>query len=143
MKIFKRICIALICFFALIGIASVFLLPTISMHGSYTECYKSAADLNALKTAVKLFKKDMERLPTSEEGLSVLVFSDEKKTVAGYKKHGYIEELSNDPWGYPYQYVLINNGSSAIIRSTGSPESCFGINFSTEIKLSHADELTK
>ena len=91
--------------------------------------------MSAIKTAIKMFVRDMGRFPTSEEGLSVLV-SKEGHTKLGvqYRNGGYIERIVKDPWGAEYQYAVINNGKTAIIWSSAD-DSCYGVNLAIEVEL--------
>ncbi len=55
-----------------------------------------------LESALERFYVTMDRYPTMEEGLKVLVTApqgDESKW-----RGPYIKQLRNDPWGHPYQY---------------------------------------
>ena len=55
-----------------------------------------------LESALERFNVHMDRYPTTEEGLKVLV---EAPTGAESKWRGpYIKLLRPDPWGNPYQY---------------------------------------
>ena len=56
-----------------------------------------------LESAVERFYVHMDRYPTTEEGLKVLVdppTGDDAKSWRG----PYIKQLRNDPWGNAYQY---------------------------------------
>jgi general secretion pathway protein G len=52
---------------------------------------RAHSDLSTYKSAIAAFYADSGRYPTTDEGLSVLVPK-------------YVERLTNDPWGRPYQY---------------------------------------
>lgn len=54
------------------------------------------------QSALERFNLNMDRYPTTEEGLKVLVEApaNDKEKWRG----PYIEKLRNDPWGNPYQY---------------------------------------
>jgi general secretion pathway protein G len=55
-----------------------------------------------LQTAIERVYINMDRYPTTEEGLKLLV---ERPTGDDKKWQGpYITKLENDPWGNPYQY---------------------------------------
>jgi general secretion pathway protein G len=130
----------IVCIFALIGVVT-FLLPTTPNCHIHDPCRETVADLAALKTAVKMFSIHMGRLPTSAEGLSVLVLSENSKKLGDkYNSRGYIEHLPRDPWDNEYQYTTIDTGRKAIIW-TGSNESCLGVNFVQEIELSSIEKL--
>jgi general secretion pathway protein G len=63
-------------------------------------------DIAAISQALKLYRLDNGRYPTSEQGLSAMV---SKPTLApippNWKPNGYLERLPKDPWGNPYQYL--------------------------------------
>ena len=60
------------------------------------------SDISELDSAVERFYINMDRYPTSDEGLAVLT---DAPTDAGTKWRGpYLKKLRNDPWGNSYQY---------------------------------------
>jgi general secretion pathway protein G len=57
-----------------------------------------------LESAVERFYVQMDRYPTPDEGLKVLVdppANDDDKKWRG----PYVKQLRDDPWGHPYQYT--------------------------------------
>jgi general secretion pathway protein G len=77
------------------------------------------SDISELGSSVERFYINMDRYPTSDEGLAVLT---EPPTDAGTKWRGpYIQRLRADPWGNPYQYAYpgTHNPSSYDIWSKG------------------------
>jgi general secretion pathway protein G len=61
-------------------------------------------DVNNLMQALKLYKLDNQRFPTSEQGLESLVRKPSAGPVPPSWKP-YLDKLPNDPWGRPYQYL--------------------------------------
>jgi general secretion pathway protein G len=65
-------------------------------------------DIATLETALKLYKLDNGRYPSSEQGLQALV---EAPTVGvlprKWREGGYLEKakVPNDPWGSEYVYI--------------------------------------
>ena len=56
--------------------------------------------------ALKLYRLDNQRYPTSEQGLQALVIKPAATPVPlNWKAGGYIERLPRDPWGNTYQYL--------------------------------------
>src|SRR5262249_40315584 len=85
-----------------IGILAAFIIPQFA--GTTQDAKVSAAKGNVaeLESAVERFYVHMDRYPTTEEGLKVLVGPP---TGEETKWRGpYIKLLRNDPWGFPYQY---------------------------------------
>ncbi len=77
------------------------------------------ADLD--KTA-ELFKLDVGRYPSTEEGLQALV-SKPAGVAAGWNGPYLKGGLPNDPWGKPYKYTLKPDGSIEILSlgADGAP----------------------
>jgi general secretion pathway protein G len=61
-------------------------------------------DLGALVQALKLYRLDNHRYPTTAQGLQALVV---RPTIDPLPPawHSYLERLPMDPWGHPYQYL--------------------------------------
>lgn len=90
--------------------------------GATKDAKVSAAksDVSELGSALERFYINMDRYPTSDEGLAVLT---QPPTDAGTKWRGpYVKQLRQDPWGNPYQYACpgTHNPSSYDIWSKGS-----------------------
>ena len=105
---------------AIIGILAATILP--NFIGAKHEAKVSAAKAHiaVLDTQLRRFDVDMDRFPTTDEGLKALV-----ETPAGDSRKWrgpYIEHLLNDPWGSPYQYRCpgIHNPSSFDLWSRGA-----------------------
>jgi general secretion pathway protein G len=58
--------------------------------------------------ALKLYRLDNGRYPTSEQGLEALIAKPATEPIPGnWKQGGYLERNSvpKDPWGKPYLYL--------------------------------------
>jgi general secretion pathway protein G len=87
----------------ILGILAAAIIP--QFIGTTTDAKIAAAKANIaeLESALERFNVHMDRYPTTEEGLKVLVeqpAGDDKKW-----RGPYIKLLRPDPWGNPYQYV--------------------------------------
>lgn len=69
-----------------------------------------------LDKSLELFKLDVGRFPTSEEGLNALV--SKPGNAAGWNGPYLKGGVPTDPWGKPYQYAL--NGGVVEIVSFGA-----------------------
>jgi general secretion pathway protein G len=76
-------------------------------------------DVNNLMQALKLYKLDNQRYPSSEQGLQSLVA---KPTVGSVPTNWkpYLDKLPNDPWGRPYQYASPGLKGEVDIYSLGA-----------------------
>lgn len=67
---------------------------------------KARADIGRIEQAVEMFRLDMGRYPTTDEGLEVLVTAPgDPRLSARFPEGGYINRLPEDPWGGAYQYM--------------------------------------
>lgn len=86
----------------ILGILAVTIIP--QFVGTTYDAKVSAAKSNIaeLQSAVERFYVHMDRYPTTEEGLKVLI---EAPADGGGKWRGpYIQQLRPDPWGHPFEY---------------------------------------
>ena len=86
----------------ILGILAATIIP--QFMGTTQDAKISAAksQVAELESALERFNVHMDRYPTTEEGLKVLVEAppgDESKW-----RGPYIKQLRDDPWGHPYQY---------------------------------------
>ena len=86
----------------IIGILAATIIPQFIGTTFDAKVSASKGHLAELESAVERFYVTMDRYPTADEGLKVLVEAptDDSKNWRG----PYIKELRNDPWGNPYQY---------------------------------------
>ena len=90
----------------IIGILGALIVP--KLLGRTGESRQTAArvDISTIEQALKLYKLDNQRYPTTEQGLQALVQKPTSGPAAnGWKEGGYLERLPKDPWGNPYQYL--------------------------------------
>jgi general secretion pathway protein G len=67
---------------------------------------KARADIGRIEQAVEMFRLDMGRYPTTDEGLEVLTAAPaDPRLAARFPDGGYINRLPEDPWGGQYQYL--------------------------------------
>lgn len=90
----------------IIGILAALVVPKIISRPDEARIIAAKQDIASLMQALKLYRLDNQRYPTSEQGLQALVI----KSVAtplppNWKAGGYIERLPKDPWGNAYQYL--------------------------------------
>jgi general secretion pathway protein G len=88
----------------IIGLLAALIVPNVLDRASDARVTAARTDINQLMQALKLYKLDNQRFPTSEQGLEALV----RKPTAGpptVNWRPYVEKLPTDPWGRPYQYL--------------------------------------
>ena len=63
-------------------------------------------DIATIMQALKLYRLDNHRYPTTEQGLRALVERPTSGPAApGWKEGGYLDRMPVDPWGNAYQYL--------------------------------------
>jgi general secretion pathway protein G len=86
----------------ILGVLAATIIPQFIGATQDARVARAQADVAQLESALERFNISMDRYPTTEEGLKVLVEapSGEDKKWRG----PYITVLKNDPWGNAYQY---------------------------------------
>ena len=88
----------------IIGVLAALIVPNVLDRADEARTTAARTDVNNLMQALKLYKLDNQRYPTSEQGLQALVGKPSAAPVPPNWKP-YVEKLPNDPWGRPYQYL--------------------------------------
>jgi len=86
----------------ILGILAATIIPKFIGATGEAKVGAAKADIANMENALERFSINMDRFPTTEEGLKVLAeppSGDDKKW-----RGPYIKELRPDPWTRPYQY---------------------------------------
>ena len=90
----------------IIGILGALVVPKLLGRTGESRVTAAKVDIATLMQAMKLYKLDNQRYPTTEQGLQALIAKPTTGPAAnGWKQGGYVEKLPKDPWGNPYQYL--------------------------------------
>jgi general secretion pathway protein G len=90
----------------IIGILGMLVVPKLLGRTGEARVTAARTDIATLMQALKLYKLDNQRYPTTEQGLQSLVQKPTSGPAAnGWKEGGYVEKLPKDPWGNNYQYL--------------------------------------
>jgi len=90
----------------IIGILGALVVPKLLGRTGESRVTAARVDIATMMQALKLYKLDNQRYPTTEQGLNALTTKPTAGPAAnGWKAGGYIEKLPKDPWGAPYQYL--------------------------------------
>jgi len=87
----------------IIGILAATIIPNLVGTKAEAKIGAAKADVQELESAVERFYVNMDRYPTTEEGLKVLVDPPTTEDAKSWRGP-YIKQLRNDPWGTPIQY---------------------------------------
>jgi len=90
----------------IIGILAALVVPKIISRPDEARVVAARQDIASIMQALKLYRLDNQRYPTTEQGLQALVTKPTSVPVPGnWKNGGYVERLPKDPWGNQYQYL--------------------------------------
>ena len=90
----------------ILGILAALVVPKIISRPDEARMIAAKQDIASLMQALKLYRLDNQRYPSTEQGLQALVTQPASAPLApNWKAGGYIERLPRDPWGNPYQYL--------------------------------------
>jgi general secretion pathway protein G len=90
----------------ILGILAALVVPRVLERPDEARVVAARQDIAALMQALKLYRLDNQRYPTADQGLSALAARPTLDPVPpNWKPNGYVERLSKDPWGNPYQYA--------------------------------------
>lgn len=88
----------------IIALLSAFIIPRVIDQVDRARVTKVRGDIQALETALTMFKLDTARYPSTETGLAALVKKPDD-SYHNWKDGGYLSKVSKDPWGNEYRYV--------------------------------------
>jgi general secretion pathway protein G len=90
----------------ILGILAALVVPKIISRPDEARAIAAKQDIASLMQALKLYRLDNQRYPSTEQGLQALVARPASAPLApNWKTGGYVERLPRDPWGNPYQYL--------------------------------------
>ncbi len=105
----------------ILGILAALVVPKIISRPDEARAIAARQDIASLMQALKLYRLDNQRYPTTEQGLQALVAQPTSAPLApNWKAGGYIERLPKDPWGNPYRYLNPGVHGELDVYSTGA-----------------------
>jgi general secretion pathway protein G len=115
---------------AILGVLAAIATPQIVKHLGHAKTQTARIEIKNIETALDLFRIDVGRYPTQEEGLIALL--QQPASLAAWKGP-YLDKKNdvNDPWGAPYiyripgqhgDYDLLSYGADKVEGGTGENE---------------------
>ena len=86
----------------ILGLLATVIMPRVLNRPEQARRAKAKIDIQAIESALSLFKTDTGRFPATSEGLEALAANP---GIQGYNADGYLDKVPVDPWGRPYLYV--------------------------------------
>jgi len=88
----------------ILGILAALVVPKVMGRPDEARVIAAKQDIAAIMQALKLYKLDNRRYPSSVQGLNALVLKPATPPLPDHWQP-YLEKLPLDPWGGPYQYI--------------------------------------
>ena len=90
----------------IIGLLAAVIVPSVIGKVGEARVAKARQDIQAISTALTLYRLDNFKYPTSDQGLKALIQPPADPNIRNWRKGGYIQDGSlKDPWGNDYQYT--------------------------------------
>ena len=118
----------------ILGILAALIVPRIMDRPDQARATAARADVNAIMSALKLYKLDNGTYPTSDQGLQALVKKPDRGDIPrNWKPGGYLEKLPKDPWDSDYQYLNPGIRGEVDVFSFGADRKPGGENYDADI----------
>ncbi len=90
----------------IIGILAAVVVPRVMDEPDRAMVTRAKQDVQALVTALNMYRLDNHTYPSTEQGLEALVRQPSGQPEApNWRPGGYLDRLPSDPWGREYQYL--------------------------------------
>lgn len=118
----------------ILAILAALIVPRVMSRPDEARVIAAQQDIRTIVQALKLYRLDNLRYPTTEQGLSALVKPPGVPPLApNWKTGGYLERLPNDPWGNAYQYLSPGLRAEIDVFSFGADGVAGGEGFDADI----------
>jgi len=89
----------------IIGLLAAVILPQLMGNVDQARVAKTKQDIQAIETALTMYRLDNSKYPTTDQGLRALVQQPTDPSIRHWRPGGYVKKASKDPWGNEYQYI--------------------------------------
>ena len=118
----------------ILGILAALVVPKIISRPDEARAIAAKQDIASLMQALKLYRLDNQRYPSTEQGLQALATRPTSAPAApNWKAGGYVERVPKDPWGNPYQYLNPGLRGEIDVFSFGADGQPGGTGFDADI----------
>ena len=118
----------------ILGILAALVVPKVMSRPDEARVVAAKQDIASVMQALKLYRLDNRRYPSTEQGLQALVTKPSLSPVPdNWKPGGYVERLPNDPWNHPYQYLNPGLHGEIDVYSLGADGAPGGEGFDADV----------
>jgi general secretion pathway protein G len=89
----------------ILGILAAIVAPNVISRIDDAAVSRAKQDIRAIESALKLYRLDNFRYPTTDQGLEALVSQPNDPTIRNWRQGGYLDKLPKDPWNNTYRYL--------------------------------------
>lgn len=105
----------------ILGILAAFVVPNVFDAPGKARKVQAKSDIQAIESALNLYRLDNYRYPTTEQGLEALVSKPSSgPEVRNYAAGGYLPRVPLDPWKNAYRYLSPGQHGDYDVYSLGS-----------------------
>jgi len=89
----------------ILAVLGALVVPNVLDKVDQARVTRAKSDIQAIETALDLYRLDNFKYPTTDQGLQALVTQPSDPTLTNYRSGGYLKTLPIDPWHNPYVYL--------------------------------------
>jgi len=128
----------------IIGLLAAVIAPQMLSRVDDARVTKAKQDVQAMQTALTMFKLDNYVYPTTDMGLKALAQKPDAATVKNWRPGGYLQHVNKDPWGNDYQYQLPGtHGGEFDLYSLGADGKPGGEHYDADIGNWNLDQVNQ
>ena len=118
----------------ILGILAAVVAPRMMDQPDKAAVVAAKQDVQAIITALNMYKLDNQHYPSTQQGLEALVQRPGGAPEArNWKDGGYLSRLPRDPWGNPYQYLSPGRSGDFEVYSLGKDGQPGGEGYNADI----------
>jgi general secretion pathway protein G len=104
----------------IIGLLAAVVVPQFLGRVDDARITKAKSDIQAMETALTMYKLDNFTYPGTEAGLRSLVEKPADGSAKNWRTGGYLKRVNKDPWGNDYQYAAPGTHGEFDLASLGA-----------------------
>jgi general secretion pathway protein G len=125
----------------ILAVLGALVVPKILENVDKARATRARSDIQAIETALDLYRLDNFKYPTTDQGLQALVTQPSDPSLTNYRSGGYLKSIPIDPWNNPYLYASPGpDGRDYEILSYGRDGKPGGDGYDADISSSTMDQ---
>jgi len=90
----------------ILSVLALVIVPRVIDRPDQARAVRARTDITSIASAVKFYRLDNLRYPSTDQGLAALVSPPTVAPLApNWATGGYMDRMPRDPWGQPYHYL--------------------------------------